>query len=158
MHTPTPSTRGRGKPTRLDQPDPVDVHVGSRIKLRRQILKVSQTELADALGLSFQQIQKYENGSNRISASRLHDVAKVLKTPPGWFFEGATAAEIGERELKPIEKVEAMTAAGDAVGGDPFSSSENLELLRAFARIKDPASRKLVIEFIGRVHPGGASG
>lgn len=76
-------------------PHPVDRHVGARIRLRRQVLKVSQTGLADALGLTFQQIQKYETGANRVAASTLHAAARALQTTPAWFFEGLpdTASE-----------------------------------------------------------------
>jgi transcriptional regulator with XRE-family HTH domain len=82
-------------------PHPVDLHVGSRIRLRRKMAGVSQSQLGEALGLTFQQLQKYERGSNRISASKLHAVAVYLQTPIAWFFEGladpATDDEAGQR-------------------------------------------------------------
>jgi transcriptional regulator with XRE-family HTH domain len=82
-------------------PHPVDLHVGSRIRLRRKMAGVSQSQLGEALGLTFQQLQKYERGSNRISASKLHAVALHLQTPIAWFFEGladpATDDEAGQR-------------------------------------------------------------
>jgi transcriptional regulator with XRE-family HTH domain len=82
-------------------PHPVDLHVGSRIRLRRKMAGISQSQLGEALGLTFQQLQKYERGSNRISASKLHAVALHLKTPIAWFFEGladpATGDEAGQR-------------------------------------------------------------
>jgi transcriptional regulator with XRE-family HTH domain len=69
-------------------PNPIDVHVGLQVRLRRKELKISQEKLADALGLTFQQVQKYERGANRISASKLYEIARALHVPIGWFFEG----------------------------------------------------------------------
>src|SRR5580692_8901907 len=69
-------------------PNPVDLHVGARIRMRRRMLGVSQEKLADALGLTFQQVQKYERGANRVSASKLYEIAAALKTPVAYFFEG----------------------------------------------------------------------
>src|SRR6202789_2014842 len=69
-------------------PNPIDVHVGLQVRLRRKELKISQERLADALGLTFQQVQKYERGANRISASKLYEIARALQVPIGWFFEG----------------------------------------------------------------------
>src|SRR5271154_3361246 len=71
-------------------PNPIDVHVGLQVRLRRKELKISQEKLADALGLTFQQVQKYERGANRISASKLYEIARTLQVPIGWFFEGLT--------------------------------------------------------------------
>src|SRR5579862_3698153 len=69
-------------------PNPIDVHVGLQVRLRRKELKVSQERLAEALGLTFQQVQKYERGANRVSASKLYEIARALHVPVGWFFEG----------------------------------------------------------------------
>lgn len=76
-----------------DTPNPVDVHVGSRIRLRRKTLEISQEALAEHLQLTFQQVQKYERGANRVSASKLYDIAAALRTPIAWFFEGLPAPE-----------------------------------------------------------------
>ena len=77
----------RGRP-KLDEPRPVDLHVGARVRLRRSMMGMSQEKLGEALGLTFQQVQKYERGTNRISASRLWDVGRVLNVPVSFFFEG----------------------------------------------------------------------
>jgi len=69
-------------------PNPIDLHVGARVRMRRKFLGVSQEKLADALGLTFQQVQKYERGTNRISASKLFEIGRFLQAPPGYFFEG----------------------------------------------------------------------
>ncbi len=94
-----------------DGPRPVDVHVGSRIRLRRIELGLSQTELADKVGVSFQQLQKYENGKNRVSASRLYAISQKLKSPIAWFFEGVeSGVQVRlERERATIELVRAFS-------------------------------------------------
>jgi transcriptional regulator with XRE-family HTH domain len=76
------------KPELERSPNPIDVHVGLQVRLRRKELKISQEKLAEALGLTFQQVQKYERGANRISASKLYEIARALHVPIGWFFEG----------------------------------------------------------------------
>src|SRR5579862_3410669 len=81
----TMNTTGRRQ--KADKPNPVDVHVGSRVRLRRTLLGMSQEKLGDAIGLTFQQVQKYERGANRIGASRLYDLARVLDVPVSYFFE-----------------------------------------------------------------------
>jgi transcriptional regulator with XRE-family HTH domain len=79
-------------------PDPVDIHVGSRIKMQRRIMEMSQTELADAVGLTFQQIQKYENRKNRVSSSRLQQFAAILNVPAPFFFDGAPSPKMKMRK------------------------------------------------------------
>ncbi len=105
-------------------PDPVDVHVGGRVRLRRTLLGMSQTDLAGALGLTFQQVQKYERGFNRIAASRLYHLCHILDVPVGYFFEGL--------------KEGAPTWSPD----DVMVKRETLELVRAYYRIRDPKVRK----------------
>ncbi len=104
-------------------PEPVDVHVGIRVRLRRTLLGMSQTDIADALGLTFQQVQKYENGKNRIAASRLYQLSRILDVPVGYFFEG----------------LEGMAAARSS--DDVMAKRETLELVRAYYRISDPKVR-----------------
>jgi transcriptional regulator with XRE-family HTH domain len=125
---------------------PVDKHVGARLRLRRKVLEISQEKLAEALGITFQQVQKYERGGNRISASKLYAAARFLKTSPGWFFEGL-----------PLEADEAENE--QAVGDDlapvmaMASMTHGLQLARAFVRMQgqdrrnvaDMASRLAVI-------------
>src|ERR1700744_379526 len=84
-------------------PNPVDIHVGLQVRLRRKELKISQEKLAEALGLTFQQVQKYERGANRISASKLYEISQALNVPIGWFFEGLTKANgVDEADDKPF--------------------------------------------------------
>ncbi len=105
-------------------PHPVDAHVGSRVRLRRTLLGMNQTQLGEALGLTFQQVQKYERGFNRISASRLYQISQILDVPVSFFFD-----EFFD---------EAKTGSPD----DVSLKRETLELVRAYYRIRDPAARK----------------
>ncbi len=121
-------------------PNPIDIHVGSRVRLRRMMLGLSQEKLGESLGITFQQIQKYEKGTNRIGASRLQNIATVLKVPVSFFFEDApgTANEVdGFGETKPTSYVV-----------DFLSSSEGLSLNKAFVRIEDAKVRKRVVELV----------
>lgn len=115
---------------------PVDAHVGARVRLRRMLLGVSQTELGERLGVTFQQIQKYENGGNRISASALHKISQVLQVPVGHFFE----------ELGPV-KLPGSTSRDAGVLAF-VRSPEGLELNRAFAAIENARTRKRVLRLI----------
>jgi transcriptional regulator with XRE-family HTH domain len=94
-------------------PHPVDVHVGARIRLRRKMAGASQSQVGQALGLTFQQLQKYERGSNRISASRLHDLARHLDTPAAWFFEGLAGPEVDDENARRLAQLEAFLASPD---------------------------------------------
>jgi transcriptional regulator with XRE-family HTH domain len=123
------------------QPNPIDVHVGSRVRLRRMMLSMSQEKLGESLGITFQQIQKYEKGTNRIGASRLQHIARVLSVPVSYFFEDAPG------------QLEGDTAAGLAETSASFvvdflSSTEGLQLNRAFIRIKDPKVRRRIIDLV----------
>jgi len=114
----------------------VDAHVGNRIRLRRMALGLSQEKLAQALGLTFQQVQKYEKGINRVGASRLYDLARVLDVPIGYFFEDllpdASASGQGDVPTVPVS--------------DAGLKRETLELLRAYNRINDPVVRRRVYD------------
>jgi transcriptional regulator with XRE-family HTH domain len=121
-------------------PDPIDRHVGSRVRMQRVLMKMSQEKLGEALGLTFQQIQKYEKGTNRIGASRLQQISKTLNVPPAFFFEGAPASG-GETPGFAEESSSQFVV-------DFLSTAEGLHLNRAFARIKDPKVRKRVVELI----------
>lgn len=121
-------------------PDPIDRHVGSRVRMQRVLMKMSQEKLGEALGLTFQQIQKYEKGTNRIGASRLQQISRTLNVPPSFFFEGAPAAGAsgnGFAEESPSSYVV-----------DFLSTAEGLHLNRAFARIRDPKVRKRVLDLV----------
>jgi transcriptional regulator with XRE-family HTH domain len=121
--------------------NPIDVHVGSRVRLRRMLLGMSQEKLGEHLGLTFQQIQKYEKGINRIGASRLFDLSRVLAVPVQFFYEelpvagGEGAAGFAERP--------AESYAVEFLG-----SREGLELNKAFARISDPRVRRSIVELV----------
>ena len=119
-------------------PNPIDVHVGSRVRLRRRLLGMSQKKLGEAIGLTFQQVQKYERGSTRISASRLFDLARVLDVPVGFFFDDMSD-DVARRS--PGQLKGTASEAVD-VGLDPMAKRETLELVRAYYKNHDASVRK----------------
>ncbi|MBA4801183.1 MULTISPECIES: helix-turn-helix domain-containing protein [Euryhalocaulis] len=125
--------------TKTKGPNPVDKHVGSRVRLRRKIMNMSQESLGEALGVTFQQVQKYERGVNRIGASRLYAVSHVLEVPVGFFFEGLEAPDavtgMAEGEQQPLMY-------------DFIQSTDGVALASAFSKIQDPKVRRRVIELI----------
>ncbi|MDV6333232.1 helix-turn-helix transcriptional regulator [Asticcacaulis sp. 201] len=122
-------------------PDPVDIHVGSRIRMRRKFLKKSQENLAEAIGLTFQQVQKYERGANRVSASKLYEIAKTLQTPVAYFFEGYSEADTGIDE--------AFISSSAEQGVNSFlMTSEGIELAEAFPRIPGMKKRRRILELV----------
>lgn len=121
-------------------PNPIDRHVGSRIRMRRMLSSVSQEKLGEALGLTFQQIQKYEKGANRVSASRLQQIAKVLEVPVSFFFEGAPSGETPETGFSDMS---ATTYVSDFL-----ASSEGVQLTKAFIRIKNPRVRRRIVDLV----------
>lgn len=126
-------------------PHPVDTHVGAKVKSRRLMLGLSQEELAKSIGLTFQQVQKYERGTNRISVSRLMDIARALKTPLDYFTDGiASMAEGrgGKAAMRGVSDVK--QAAFDDV--DTMTKKDVLELVRAYQRISTPALKKQLVE------------
>jgi len=125
--------------------DPVDVHVGSRVRLRRTLLGLSQEKLGDAVGLTFQQIQKYERGANRIGASRLYDLAHVLDVSVAFFFE-EMSEEIKSRDDSPADNLGLNTL--EEADKDPLTRRETLELVRAYYKIGGSAVRKGVFELV----------
>jgi transcriptional regulator with XRE-family HTH domain len=125
-------------------PNPIDKHVGSRVRMRRMLLGMSQEKLGEALGLTFQQVQKYEKGTNRIGASRLQQISKTLNVPPSYFFEGQAAEERSEEAPDA-----AMLESTNVV--DFLSTAEGLHLNKAFARIHDPRVRKKIIELVAAI-------
>lgn len=134
------SSRGR-MPS--GKPNPVDVHVGARVRLRRTLLGMSQEKLGEAIGLTFQQVQKYERGANRIGASRLYDLSRVLDVPMGFFFEDMddqTAAMSPRNVTVDVRELD----LGDEA--DPMTKRETLELVRAYYRIPDPSVRRRIYE------------
>jgi transcriptional regulator with XRE-family HTH domain len=123
-------------------PNPIDIHVGSRVRLRRMMLGMSQEKLGEHLGITFQQIQKYEKGTNRIGASRLQAIARVLSVPPAFFFEDAP----GVMPVAGNQGFDEPQSASYVV--DFLSSSEGLSLNKSFVRIKDSKTRKKIVDLV----------
>lgn len=138
---------------REGRPSPIDVHVGSRIRLRRTLLGMSQERLGESLGLTFQQVQKYERGVNRVGASRLFDLSRVLDVPISFFFDDmpdSLAANFGGTSSR---RPGGQTTSQDPFVDDTLSRRETLELVRAYYRITDPAIRKRVFDLIKSMGP-----
>lgn len=133
------SSRGR---TPSGKPNPIDVHVGARVRLRRTLLGMSQEKLGEALGLTFQQVQKYERGANRVGASRLFDLSRVLDVPVSFFFDDISQ-EIEALSPRLISGIAEEPLAPEL---DPMSKRETLELVRAYYRIVDPQVRRKVLD------------
>ena len=124
-------------------PDPVDIHVGGRVRLRRALLGLSQEKLGEAVGLTFQQIQKYERGANRIGASRMYDLSQVLDVPVSFFYDDMPES------VKDRNAVGENDASGDVVGDkDPLTRRETLELVRAYYKVSSSPVRKRVFELV----------
>jgi transcriptional regulator with XRE-family HTH domain len=121
-------------------PNPIDRHVGARVRMRRMLAGVSQEKLGDALGLTFQQVQKYEKGSNRISASRLQQIAKMLDVPVSFFFDGAPTGDTPSGGFS--------DSASTAYVADFLATSEGVQLTKAFVRIKNVRVRRRVIDLV----------
>jgi transcriptional regulator with XRE-family HTH domain len=121
-------------------PNPIDRHVGSRVRMRRMLIGLSQEKLGEALGLTFQQVQKYEKGTNRIGASRLHRIASVLGVPIEFFYEGAPHANPGQAGF--------AEAPSQTYVSDFLSTAEGVQLVKAFLEIKDAKVRRKLVELI----------
>ncbi len=122
-------------------PNPIDKHVGSRVRMRRMMLGMSQEKLGDALDLTFQQVQKYEKGTNRIGASRLQQISHILQVPVSFFFEGAP--------LLPGQSASGMSEApSPAYVSDFLATSDGLSLTKSFMRIKNPKLRRRIVELV----------
>jgi transcriptional regulator with XRE-family HTH domain len=136
-----------------NRPSPIDVHVGSRIRLRRTLMGMSQERLGEALGLTFQQVQKYERGVNRVGASRLYDLSRVLDVPISFFFDDMPDTMQTTQGSTGIAGFAERTEGFGGHGDDPLAKRETLELVRAYYRITDPAVRKRVFELIKSMGP-----
>ncbi|MFP6710263.1 MAG: helix-turn-helix transcriptional regulator [Rhodospirillales bacterium] len=126
-----------------DGPDPIDKYVGSRVRARRVGLRISQTKLGEAIGVTFQQVQKYENGTNRIGASNLYKISKTLGVEVSFFYEGVENLEdsgIGNLNLSDIPQA--------PFEQDPMSSREAIELMHNFYRVQDEEVRKRLSQFV----------
>lgn len=122
-------------------PNPVDKHVGSRVRMRRVLIGMSQEKLGEALGITFQQIQKYEKGTNRIGASRMQQISTVMGVPVSYFFEDAPGS-LGETQPGFGE-----TPSSDYVV-DFLTTTEGLQLNKAFVRISDPKVRRKIVDLV----------
>jgi transcriptional regulator with XRE-family HTH domain len=133
------------------KPNPVDAHVGSRVRLRRMLLGMSQERLGESMGLTFQQVQKYEKGVNRIGASRLFQISKILDVPVQFFFEEApyTGDDNAARGMAEPDS--------EAFILEFLNSREGLELNRAFVKIGDPKVRKSVVDLVRALSGTGST-
>jgi transcriptional regulator with XRE-family HTH domain len=122
-------------------PKPIDIHVGKRLRLRRTVLGVSQEKLAEILGITFQQVQKYEKGVNRIGSSRLFDIAKALNVPVGFFFDEYTEEVVGGVAIAAEDEAE-FEHEGNA------KNRETMALVKAYYQISDPKIRKKALQLI----------
>jgi transcriptional regulator with XRE-family HTH domain len=132
------------KVTVRKSPNPIDRHVGGRVRMRRMMLGISQTKLGDGLGISFQQVQKYEKGANRMGASRLQQIAHILQTPVPFFFEGAP-----QHTGQSNGNVEASSSP--AYVSEFLASSDGLALTKAFMRIEEPGVRRCIVELVEEI-------
>src|SRR5919205_2368221 len=136
--SPSQPPRRRGRP-KTGTPNPIDVRVGTRLRLRRNMLGLSQEKLGEAIGLTFQQVQKYERGANRIGASRLHELSRVLDVPISFFFDDTDpvrAPAMGGFAEPPAE----------AFDSDPLRKQETMELVRAYFAIEDATVRRRLLD------------
>ena len=127
-------------------PNPIDKHVGSRVRMRRMMLSMSQEKLGDALKLTFQQVQKYEKGTNRIGASRLQQISQILQVPVAFFFEGS-----------PESNGEFAEGASPSYVSDFLATSDDLALTKAFMRIEDAKLRRKIVDLVQQISGGGES-
>ena len=127
----------------IKSPSPTDKHVGSRVRMRRMMLGMSQEKLGDAFGLTFQQVQKYEKGTNRISASRLQQSAHILQVPVTFFFQGAPSVP-GAPQAK-------GAATSPAYVTDFLATREGYALIEAFTRIKDAKLRHRIVDLVEEI-------
>jgi transcriptional regulator with XRE-family HTH domain len=123
-------------------PNPTDKHVGSRVRMRRMMLGMSQEKLGDALDLTFQQVQKYEKGTNRIGASRLQQISRILQVPVSFFFEGAPHGS---------EAHGLSEAPSPAYVSDFLATSDGLSLTKSFMRIKDAKLRRRIVDLVEQI-------
>lgn len=145
---PKRSSRGR---TPLGEPNPIDVHVGNRIRLRRTLLGMSQERLASLLGLTFQQVQKYERGMNRVGASRLWDISKVLEAPISFFYEDMdkVVANQSPRMFSGVENaMPALQEDETEYTADPMQKQETIELVKAYYKIPNRKAARHLYDLI----------
>lgn len=139
-----PTDDGEAPERGTRRPNPIDIHVGNRVRLQRMLVGISQEKLGERLGLTFQQVQKYEKGINRIGASRLFELSRVLGVPVQFFYDDAPLGGQSQAAATPgfAER------APDSHVFEFLSSREGLELNRAFSRITDPKVRRSVLDLV----------
>jgi transcriptional regulator with XRE-family HTH domain len=125
-------------------PNPTDKHVGARVRMRRLMLAMSQEKLGDALGLTFQQVQKYEKGANRIGASRLQQLAQILQVPVSFFFEGAP-------NIPGVQSRDLAEAPSPAYVSDFLATSDGIALVKAFMAIKNSKLRRRIVDLVEQI-------
>lgn len=133
-----------------NEPNPVDVHVGKRIRLRRTILRITQQQMAEMLGLTFQQVQKYEKGMNRVGASRLWDISKVLEVPMGFFFEDMDSKVVQKSPMMLNSRMDRNFVVEEShpFDADPMKKAETLELVRAYYKIPNRKIAKKLFDLM----------
>lgn len=133
-------------------PNPIDMHVGGRIRLRRSVLGLSQEKLAEELGITFQQVQKYERGLNRVGASRLWDLSQVLSVPVSFFYE---ELDEGSKNKSPrnVGRGFGFAEENSAFDADIFTRKDVIELIRFYASITDPKIAKNVLDLVKSLAP-----
>ncbi|HYM30241.1 MAG TPA: helix-turn-helix transcriptional regulator [Candidatus Cybelea sp.] len=136
---------------------PIDAHIGGRLRLRRTLMGFSQEKLAESVGLTFQQIQKYEKGANRIGASRLYQFARILEVPPSYFFD-SMPEELIESGMLPAGAQVVPLPAAPPGARDPLTKRETLELVRAYYRINDASVRRRLFELVKSLSDTDATG
>ena len=134
-------------------PNPVDVHVGARLRRRRTLLGMNQTKLGDAIGVAFQQVQKYERGANRIGSSRLFGLSRVLDVPVQFFFDDMPTA-VAASSLATKKRGKAKKPPSYEL--DPMATRETMELVRAYYKIKDAKVRKRLHELAKAIGAGAS--
>jgi len=132
-------------------PDPVDIHVGKRIKLRRTLLHISQEQLAGDIGVTFQQVQKYESGHNRVSASRLFDISHVIDCPISYFFADIGPDTTGGRVTPASRGSDSVSEDPASFDSDPMQRTETMELVRAYWRLSNAGLRQSVLELLTKI-------
>jgi transcriptional regulator with XRE-family HTH domain len=137
-------------------PNPIDIHVGGRVRLRRTLLGMSQEKLGEMIGLTFQQVQKYERGTNRIGASRLYDLSRVLDVPIDFFYDDMPQETAGQSPRLRAGLAESTPEAYSEA--DPMSRRETLELIRAYYKIKDPTVRQRIFDLCRAMAHSGEAG
>ncbi len=145
MPKPSGVRRRAKKQTSRKGPNPIDIHVGARVRLRRHLLGLTRQTLAKAVGVTYQQLQKYERGVNRVGASRLFNLGRALDVPVSFFFEDLSPEAAGSGKLRARGLSEAPASVLEP---DLLSRRETVELIRAYYRVTDPGLRKRVLDLL----------